>query len=1032
MSKITFAACVLVAAGAYVSLGAFPERGLCAHGGDQHDYPEDTIEGVRTAIEKGAAMVEFDVQRCKSGEFICMHDGDLATTTTVTGNTWQSTFEHIRSGTIDPKKWPKFGHVKVPTFDEMIDALPREGVLLNVHCYGDAHIGRDLAIKIREKGRLHQAFIACSLAGIREARQAVPEIRACNMTRPGPANREWTDEENWEYLRATIENKCQYLQIRRRWSPKFSAWAHMAGVKVNYCPTDCEGSDPEKLAEILATGVDYVFTENLSAVQKKFDDLQAAGSRSKLTLAERNKEPAYEIVVPQETTKSVENAARHLRDYILKQTGVKLRVRHDSAGDLPEKAILLGFTRFTKEVLGEDVPESVLGTDGFRIVNRAPHLLILGSGVRGALHGAYEALERFGGVRWFASDCTKLPRLKRFEVPADFDDTQIPFFEVREPSWCDVRWNADFASHLRQNGPLSGYTGECESPQPKHGGPACPFSRKYGICHTFWRLLDPKEYFDAHPEYFSEVEGLRRKDYTQLCLTNPDVLRIVTEKVIADLDAHPEAKMIGVSQNDWWNYCTCSKCKAVDDEEGAHCGTLLRFVNAVAEEVEKRHPDVLVQTLAYEYNRKPPKKTRPRKNVVVCLCSIECDFSEPFAISTRKVNRDFVKDLEAWRPLTDRLSIWDYTTNFRYSKHIMPNYRVIVPNLRFFCTCNVKHIFEESGTWHDDFAELKAYLIGKAMWNPFVDDDALIDEFLSGFYGEKAAPFVRTIVDEAQSRVWMNAKACNPIFLNDRPDIYPDDLLARFRGLWDKALSVTADPAQRRRLEWGRVIPVSMQLDRWSESCKYVWATKAPEKVPEPASAAADRDWILKLCEEEKAKGREMFFGHYGQNLKDWERLVAFKRPAKGSAVGQAGAEQMLIVSENRADLVEDGDSIGGKCVAINNKTEDVAIWLKLSHVAFDAGTDYRVRVHAKVNAVKGGKGEAFRAEVGGKSIAVNAEDAKPGYQWYEVGVLKPEEGQIVEISPGRFAKGGGYNAYDTVQVDAVEFAQVDPSEVGR
>lgn len=252
----------------------FPEHGICAHGGDLHDYPENTIEGVLGAIEKGAAMVEFDVQRCKSGEFICLHDGDLASMTTVTGNTWQSTFDHIRSGTIDPKRWPKFGHVKVPTFDEMIDALPREGVLLNVDCYGDADIARDLALKLKEKGRLNQAFLSSALPVLEKARAEVPDVRTCNMTRPGPADRMWTEAENEAYLQATIANGCQYLQLRHRWAPKFSARAHAAGIKVNYCPVNCEGSDPGKLEEILATGVDYVFTENLSAVLEKYKALR--------------------------------------------------------------------------------------------------------------------------------------------------------------------------------------------------------------------------------------------------------------------------------------------------------------------------------------------------------------------------------------------------------------------------------------------------------------------------------------------------------------------------------------------------------------------------------------------------------------------------------------------------------------------------------------------------------------------------------------------------------------------------------------
>ena len=82
--------------------------------------------------------------------------------------------------------------------------------------------------------------------------------------------------------------------------------------------------------------------------------------------------------------------------------------------------------------------------------------------------------------------------------------------------------------------------------------------------------------------------------------------------------------MISISQNDWHGYCECEKCRALDEHEGTHAGTLIHFVNAVAEEVEKEHPDILIETLAYQYTRKPPRHVRPRRNVVTRLCSIEC------------------------------------------------------------------------------------------------------------------------------------------------------------------------------------------------------------------------------------------------------------------------------------------------------------------------------------------------------------------------------------------------------------------------
>ena len=56
---------------------------------------------------------------------------------------------------------------------------------------------------------------------------------------------------------------------------------------------------------------------------------------------------------------------------------------------------------------------------------------------------------------------------------------------------------------------------------------------------------------------------------------------------------------------------------------------MIALVNYIAEKIEPEFPNVAVDTLAYQYTRKPPRTLRPRPNVIVRLCSIECNFREP-------------------------------------------------------------------------------------------------------------------------------------------------------------------------------------------------------------------------------------------------------------------------------------------------------------------------------------------------------------------------------------------------------------------
>ena len=58
-------------------------------------------------------------------------------------------------------------------------------------------------------------------------------------------------------------------------------------------------------------------------------------------------------------------------------------------------------------------------------------------------------------------------------------------------------------------------------------------------------------------------------------------------------------------------------------------GAGARTVNSVADAIADEFPHVVVDTLAYQYTRPAPNITVPRKNVVIRLCSIECNFAAP-------------------------------------------------------------------------------------------------------------------------------------------------------------------------------------------------------------------------------------------------------------------------------------------------------------------------------------------------------------------------------------------------------------------
>ena len=200
------------------------------------------------------------------------------------------------------------------------------------------------------------------------------------------------------------------------------------------------------------------------------------------------------------------------------------------------------------------------------------------------------------------------------------------------------------------------------------------------------------------------------KENSQLCCTNPDVIRICTEAIREAMRQQPETTVFSVSQNDCDNHCECPNCQALAKREDSQMAPVLQLVNRVAEAVEKEFPDKIVETLAYQWTRHPPKHMRPRPNVIIRLCSIECCFSHPLATCDSGANRGFRADIEAWAKVAPRLWVWDYTTDFANYLLPFPNQRVLGPNIRFFVAHNVKGIFEEDT---DDTADSELWAAGR-------------------------------------------------------------------------------------------------------------------------------------------------------------------------------------------------------------------------------------------------------------------------------------------------------------------------------
>jgi len=522
--------------------------------------------------------------------------------------------------------------------------------------------------------------------------------------------------------------------------------------------------------------------------------LSAAGraAAAELLLAD-NGQSAYRIVVAPDASPSTRHGAEELQMFLEEITGATLPIVSDDE-PLGENEIILGDNKHLQN-LGLEIDFKKLGNEGYVIRTAGKHLVIAGGALRGNMYGVYGLLEDHLGCRWFAPGVSRIPKRPRLVI-GPVDEVQIPVLEYREPFTCDC-FDGDWCARNRVNSS----SGRLEE---KHGGKV-RFGSGFFV-HTFNRLVPPDKYFDEHPEYFSLVKGKRLKAHSQLCCTNEDVIRICTEEILKAMRAQPDAFVFSVSQNDWHNYCECEKCQAMAKREDSQIAPVLGLVNRVAEAVEKEFPDKAIETLAYQWTRRPPKTMRPRKNVIIRLCSIECCFSHPLATCDSDANRAFRDDVRGWANVSQRLWVWDYVTDFRHYLLPFPNQRVRNDNIRFFVANNVKGIFEQDtyNTPQSELAALGGYLTAKFLWNPDYDEDTAVSEFLDGYYGKAAGP-IRSYLDLLHDRVEKENIHVNIWVPPTHPHL-TDELLVEADGLWQQAEDLVADePDVLRRVKLSRM-----------------------------------------------------------------------------------------------------------------------------------------------------------------------------------------------------------------------------------
>ncbi len=402
-------------------------------------------------------------------------------------------------------------------------------------------------------------------------------------------------------------------------------------------------------------------------------------------------------------------------------------------------------------------------------------------------YAVHDFLERFCDVRWYGPGELEmvLPKSATLVVQPQ-EIRRSPTFVYRRPygpgGIIRKLWNSPnkknvdlFWARLRIGG-------------EKY---ACNHSL-YGYYDRFWEKNPkcPEVFESAHHDWFAKGypkgsaganqgihNGMYRGMPPQMCYSNQSLVNQIVadaQGYFAGHDAGYRAQAAGnyfaVVPMDNHKWCMCPECQAQlnGDENKDHYRSSdiasdywFRFVNKVAGEVAKKHPDKYIATLAYGSYAYPPHKVKLAPNVSVQICLHVRDWWAPgIKANDLRFYRGWVNS-EKDRPLY----VWLYycfpeETANRYKYHCFPGFsaHTIDQQIKMFARDGIRGAFL-NGVGE----QVDAYVTLKLLDDPSLNIDAMLDEFFARYYGAAAEP-MKQIYLRIEEIYW-------------NPRNYPDKLL---------------------------------------------------------------------------------------------------------------------------------------------------------------------------------------------------------------------------------------------------------------
>ena len=546
---------------------------------------------------------------------------------------------------------------------------------------------------------------------------------------------------------------------------------------------------------------------------------------------------AYVVVPSASPTTVDEFAVKELAQFLKQATGTEFKVASPEKTTVGEKKIFVGLSAPALKILGGD-PLKGMEDQEHAAKSVGDDIFLYGKGLHGNLYAVYDFLENSVGCRWYSAfSSTKTPAHKSLRLQA-FDRRTTPAFPIRT-SYTDIFFlrpdamlflyrngvNLDVAKHAKE---YPGIVDELKTIPPS--------------CHTVFSYIPPqeiekkgrgfnpplkflknKDYFKSNPEFFSMDKAGKRIDDLQLCFSNKNLRKALTENIQENIKLNGGKGVVTLDANDTpGHFCYCPECAKLEKQYDCIGGPLFDYLVELCGVLKSACPDVYVKSLVYrkEQTQKPPKVDKLPDNLIPIFAPIDDNFAADWSHPS---NVETYQDLKEWCRLAKNVWVWYYPNPYVSGFPPFGNIERLVNDIRLMKQAGVKGLFFEHDVGVTEglgFTELQTYLALKLMQTPAQDAAALAAEFMDFQYG-KAAPLMRQYLDGLeQCRKEMKFSITWNPSIGGFKYLTPDNL-SRWERSFDEMEDLAKDnPATLFNVQQVRVILDRAVLQNWRQTQK--------------------------------------------------------------------------------------------------------------------------------------------------------------------------------------------------------------------